>query len=673
MGILSAVSLLLIAFFLVFAFSAFITSLMHVRTLPAFFLSLYILSFANIVFVGEVAGTFSLLRSRLFFLIIHLVLTVLAGFIWWQQGHPTLMEPVGRILAIYKQIDFRASIKKRPDVWLLATAAGLLYLFGAYLILKVPPNNYDSMTCHMTRIGYWLQHGNFLPWPTWDYTQQVYPLNAQIAMLWTILFWGWDQLAGFPQWISALAGMLTIFGIARLIGWTRPQSIFAALIWALLPEVVLESTTVQNHLIVAVLFACTLYFLFLGVRSGNFSELALSGLALGLGLGTHQLAFLALPGLLVSLCFLWLKFGQRVFKSLLIWGVGALIAFLLVGSYMYVINFSLYGNPFEKADLGNPWKLTQESQLTKSVDQIARIKNFSEGLIINFSRYFYSSLDTTGLPTELSNQVQTFRVQTGSYIFDKLNIQIEGNGFSLLNKPPIVSEDFAWFGVIGFFFFPLLSCIQVVKGVKTKDPYRLSIFIILITYISIWSAMLGKDSLFSPHQGRYHLIMAVILAPFISSVWKPSYFFILIRWLVVMASILIAYNTTIYNYAKPLVGFNTIWSLDRIEYQTLNSNQFKELFHKIDKQVSPNEVLGLALSPGFFEYPLFGKGITRTLVPIYPDSMLGDSEWIAQRGINKILLCKPSPFPDGLTPQGFNETHKIFVGLWECRLLKRTP
>lgn len=673
MSTISAFGLLLVALFLVVAFSLFITALLRVRSLPAFLLSLYLLSFANLVFVGEIAGTLNLLRSQPFFLVVHLVLAVLAGFAWWRNGRLPLIEPVTRLLIRYHRKDFWLSVKESPALWLLTLAVGLFYLFGAFLVLKVAPNNYDSMTCHMTRIGYWLQHGNFLPWPTWDYTQQVYPLNAQITMLWTILFRGWDQLVGFSQWFSTLAGMIAIFGIARLIGWTRPQSTFAALIWALLPEVLLESTTVQNHLIVAVLFACAVYFLFLGVKSGAVAELILSGLALGLALGTHQLAFLAVPGLLLSACLLWLKYGQKAFKSLLVWGLASLVALLLVGSYMYIVNFSLYGNPFEKPTLGNPWELAQDIQPAGSVSPITKIANLGEGLAINFSRYFYSSLDTTGLPVELSTPIQNIRVRIGSFIFEKLNIPIDGNGFSLLNKPRIVSEDFAWFGILGFFLFPLLSLVQVGKGIKTKDPFRLGILIILITYVGIWSIIIGKDGLFSPHQGRYYLIMAVILAPFIASIWRPGHLFKLVSWFLVIVSVFVAYNTTINNFAKPLVGFNSIWSLDRIENQALTSTQLKVLFHKIEKQVPTNGTLGLVLTPGFYEYPFFGKGLTRTLVPIYPDAKLADSDWISQKGIDWILLCKPLPFPQVFIPGGFSEAYIIPADDWECRLLKRAP
>jgi uncharacterized membrane protein YqhA len=601
---------------------------------------------------------------------------VLAGFIWWRNGRPSLIEPVSAIYRKYNLKDVMSSIKEYPALWLLAAAVWAFYMFGAYLILYVPPNNYDGLTSHMTRVGYWLQHGNFLPWPTWDYTQQVYPLNAQLLMMWTILFWGWDQLAGFPQWLSALSGMIVIFGIARLLGWTRPQAIFAALIWSLFPEILLQSTTVQNHLIVGILFACTLYFLFLGVQSGVTAALILSGLALALALGTHQLAFFTLPGVLSIVCMIWLKYRQRALKPLLIWGIASSIAFLLVGSYMYIVNFSLYGDFFSQ-QTGSQVAATISSiasNATSDVDNKSNM-NFLDGIVLNVARYTYDAFDLTGFFPGLLDPHQTFplyrfRAQIASNIFEKLNIPVEGNGFVLRDVPFFLSsEDVAWFGVIGFFLFPLLLFIQVVEGIKSRDPFRLGVFIIAIAYITIWSGLIiGPNGTWSPYQGRYFVIMAVIVSPFLAAVFKPGRFFSLSSWLLVILSISMAYYTTINNLAKPLVGTRAIWTLSRAERQDV-SGLFHAGFKKIDELVPPNATLGLVFgTTGFYQYPFFGKGFTRTLVPIYPDTKLADVDWISQKEIDWIFLCKPLPLP-----QDFIEISRFPMYIGECQLLKKAP
>jgi hypothetical protein len=671
MSVILPVATLLIAFILVFSFSILVTSLMRVRNLPAYLLSLYILSISNIVFVSEIAGLLGLLRNQLLFLAVHLVLSALSFLVWWRTGRPALFEPISRVFTRYQWNDLRLSIKEWPDLWSLAVAVGIFYWFGAFLILKVPPNNWDGMTSHMARIGYWLQHGNFWPWPTWDYTQAVYPINAQVQMMWTILFWGWDQLAGFPQWTAALAGMIAIFGLGRLLGWTRPQSAYAGLIWALLPDILLQSTTVQNHLMAGVLFACALYFLFLGIRFESNSMLILSGFALALSLGTHQLAFFALPGLLVTGILIWLKYGRRVFKPLLIWGATSLVALLLVGSFMYIVNFSLYGHPFDQPAGTQPAGIQLPgTQPAYSVSEAVNITNldFIRGVVKNSLRYIYSSFDTTGLDPTLAGVAMQNRLQIGNYL-NTIKLPIAGNGFFLNYWTPLVNEDTAWFGITGFLLFPPLLLIQVGRGIITRDPLRLGIVIIFIGYAMVWSGIIiGRYGTWSNYQGRYFIILATLLAPFIAAILRPGRFFGFLSWLLVITSIILAISSTVYNSAKPLTGSRAIWTKSRIDKQDIATGLFTTAMTQIEKHVPSNGTLGLLLPPGFWEYPFFGKRLTRNLVHIYPDTRLGDKNWISENGIDWILLCKPLPLP-----QGFIEISNFNSWFRDCQLLQRAP
>jgi 4-amino-4-deoxy-L-arabinose transferase-like glycosyltransferase len=663
MNSLMPVVTLFIAAILVISFSLFVTSLLKVQSITVFILSLYLLSFANIVLVCEIAGSANLLNSKYFFIFVHLVLTVVVLFIWWRTGRPSLFEPITKSFKTLKWKDLWISQKEWPELWLFVIAVGGIYLFGAFLILKVPPNNWDSMTCHMTRIGYWLQHGNFWPWPTWDFTQQVYPINAQVQMLWSILFWGWDQFAGFAQWLAAIIGMIVIFGLARLIGFSIQQSVFAGLVWALLPEVLLESTTVQNHLITGTLFTCMIYLFFLGIRPGNNNLLVLSGLAFGLTLGSHQIAFFTLPGVFLLSISVLIKYGKKVYESILLWGVASLIAFLLVGSYMYIINISLYGNPFHKTDISPAESISNNISNHGSINENIKYIN------INISRYIYSIYDFTGLPPSMANPIYKLKYMVGSTIFSMFNIPIEDDYFSLKGGAGIISEDTAWFGIVGsLLIFPLLF-IQGYKGLKNRDLYRLGIVLIVVAYVFTWSFYMGiysSNNIWSYFQGRYFIIMASIIAPLFASTLRKG---ILrpIGTLLIILSIYSAGYSTINSYSKPLTGEWAIWDKGRLQKQDIPSKgRYYGIIHFVELNVPDNNKLGLVLFYDFFEYPFFGKTFNRNLIPIYPDSKLSDSDWISKNEINWIVLCKPLPYPSNFIEIGRYEAYHS-----ECSLLKR--
>lgn len=652
--------LFLIAFILVFTFSIFITALMRLRNMPAFLLSLYLLSFANVVLVSEIAGTLNLLRSQLFFLVAHFIIAVLAGFVWWRNGCPSLIEPVSRVYSKFKLKDLWLSIREWPSVWLLVVAVGIFYLLGAYLVLKVPPNNYDSMTSHMVRVAYWLQHGNFQPWSTWDYTQQVYPINAQVAIMWTVLFFGRDRLAGFPQWLSALAAMAAIFGIARILAWNRIQSAFAALVWALLPEILLESTTTQNHLVASSFFVIMVYLLLLGMQEQNRWLLSLSGISLALAIGTHQMVFMALPGLGLAALLFWIKMGRTNFRLILAWAGWCLTALLLVGSYMYIFNVAHYGNP-----------LASNVFYSASGNGVSQpsIKNALADLVVHIPRYLYATFDLTGVPDKISVPIYSYRTQIVEYLIDKYYIPIEGGLFDLNYYPRAVNEDYAWFGILGFFIFPVIFIGQLWRSVRQKDLIRGGLLLISVGYIFCFIVyfvgLRGRDA-WSPYQGRYFVIIATLLAPFLASLLRPTRPFILLSWVVVILSIGMASNIMFYNMAKPLTGPNAIFGLDRVSLQGLNSGLFNTAVRAVEENVPANARMGMVLYQGFYEYPFFGKYLKRSLIPIYPYSRLYEAEWLRHEEIDWILLCKDMSFP-----KGFVEVAHFPAYLGKCSLLQR--
>ena len=69
--------------------------------------------------------------------------------------------------------------------------------------------------------------------------------------MWNILFAGTDRAAGLVQWTAGVVSIPGVMVLARAMGRTKPQSLFAGLLWATFPQVLLQSTTTQNDLTVA--------------------------------------------------------------------------------------------------------------------------------------------------------------------------------------------------------------------------------------------------------------------------------------------------------------------------------------------------------------------------------------------------------------------------------------
>ena len=332
---------LLLLFFALFAASS-----LRVSGRPFYLLALYLLACAADVFVFEIAGLLRWLGSPVLFLALQAVLTLAAGLFWLRSGKPHLLGPFAADL---RHLDFRRlglSIRRHPALWLLALAVDLAYAVNAYLILVVPPNNNDSLYLHMARVVHWLQTGSFLPYPTPFTWQLFYAFNAQSLIHWTVLFWDSDQLAGFVQFAAAFVTMLGVYLLARQLRFSRPQGIFAALVWAAFPQVFLQSTTTQNDLVPAAFFVGALVFLIQGLRSSDHRPgLILSALGLGLALGAKQTVFFLLPGLAALILLLAWQERPAGWAFLARWLPAAALAFLLVGALIYLENTIYFGNP----------------------------------------------------------------------------------------------------------------------------------------------------------------------------------------------------------------------------------------------------------------------------------------------------------------------------------------
>src|SRR5262249_13449970 len=150
-----------------------------------------------------------------------------------------------------------------------------------------PPNNWDSMTYHLTRAVEWLQRGGiqYIPDATTERINALQP-GSELLILWTFAFLHGDTVAALPQLLAQLACLVAVYAIARGIGFRRAPSAFAALMTATLTEIALQSVTTQNDL-TAASFVAAAAALIVG-RSRP--EVALAALAVGLALGTKLTA-----------------------------------------------------------------------------------------------------------------------------------------------------------------------------------------------------------------------------------------------------------------------------------------------------------------------------------------------------------------------------------------------
>ncbi|HYO87883.1 MAG TPA: glycosyltransferase family 39 protein, partial [Candidatus Limnocylindrales bacterium] len=175
---------------------------------------------------------------------------------------------------------------------------GMLALLDVFLAiltviaLAAPPNTYDSLTYHMSRVMHWVQNGSVDFYPT-AVTRQLYqhPL-AEYGILHLQLLAGTDQFANLIQLAAYALGMAAVSLITRELGGKTRAQIVSAVLFGTLPMAILQATSTATDLVTALWVAVFVWFCLRGIRSGLTWPVILGvGMSLGLALTTKGTAY----------------------------------------------------------------------------------------------------------------------------------------------------------------------------------------------------------------------------------------------------------------------------------------------------------------------------------------------------------------------------------------------
>ena len=126
--------------------------------------------------------------------------------------------------------------------------------------LYVPPNNWDSMTYHMSRVEHWRQNENVYPYPTGSIRQVILsPLAEYIIANFQIL----SQADYFANLVQFLAWIGVFFGLTLLVkrlGYLRHHQFVIGILFLSIPMAIFQSTTTQNDLVASFFLISFLYF-----------------------------------------------------------------------------------------------------------------------------------------------------------------------------------------------------------------------------------------------------------------------------------------------------------------------------------------------------------------------------------------------------------------------------
>jgi hypothetical protein len=230
--------------------------------------------------------------------------------------------------------------------------AAMLLLVGITSILVAtaivawfaPPNTWDSMTYHMSRVAHWAQEHSIRPFTTGIEIQNSMPPGAEILVLQTYVLDAGDRWANFIEWAAMLLSVISVMFIASKFGIGTWGQLASALFVVTLPNGVMQATSTMSDYVVTLWIVCiAAETVELVHGTMEVDGLISMSAAAGLALLTKPtaVAFVFPFGVWIG----YLIFQRSSLRQVILWGFLAFAIVMVINSGHFLRNYSLYSNP----------------------------------------------------------------------------------------------------------------------------------------------------------------------------------------------------------------------------------------------------------------------------------------------------------------------------------------
>ena len=224
---------------------------------------------------------------------------------------------------------------------------GFLVAIVGLTAIVAPPNTWDSMTYHMSRVLHWMQHNSVAHYPTHIPRQLYQNPWAEFTIMHFQLLSGSDRLANLVQWFSMIGSVIGVSLIAKQLGASIRGQVFAAVVAATIPMGILQGSSTQNDYVVSFWVICLAYFIILTLKSRvSWITIVGVGATMGMAIVTKATAYIYTFPLFIWFSLIMIKrLGWRWWKPILM--VGIIVILINLGHY--IRNLDLYGTPIATA------------------------------------------------------------------------------------------------------------------------------------------------------------------------------------------------------------------------------------------------------------------------------------------------------------------------------------
>jgi 4-amino-4-deoxy-L-arabinose transferase-like glycosyltransferase len=231
----------------------------------------------------------------------------------------------------------------------LLSGVGVVCLATLVTAIIAPPNNWDSMTYHMSRVMHWLQNRSVDHYPTHILRQIEMNPWAEFAIAHFQALSGGDRYANLVQWFSMMGSLIGASLIVGQLGGDRRAQLFAAVVAATIPMGILQSSSTQNDYVVSFWLICLTWAGLQFMKGKKLQWAVVVGASLGLAILTKGTAYLYAFPFVVWIALAILRDSPRQIAAI---AFCIVIPFALLNAPHYQRNLSVFSNPLGSGQNG---------------------------------------------------------------------------------------------------------------------------------------------------------------------------------------------------------------------------------------------------------------------------------------------------------------------------------
>jgi hypothetical protein len=226
----------------------------------------------------------------------------------------------------------------------------LIILFLTALVAwKTPPQTWDSLNYHMSRVAHWAQQQSIRYYPTGIEVQNNMPPGAEFLVLQSYVLSQGDHWVNFIQWFAMVASLVGVSWIARQLGANSKGQLLSVVFAATIPMGIVQASSTMTDYVLTFWMVCVASEA-VRLHQGKVKVKGVMYLSLAAGLAilTKPTSYAFLTPFALWVCWSLVRNkGWRYFF------LSTMIALILVTSIVagpFIRNQLLYGNPVGPTD-----------------------------------------------------------------------------------------------------------------------------------------------------------------------------------------------------------------------------------------------------------------------------------------------------------------------------------